>query len=57
MAILADLDSRGWSVVDLAQLAHKAQLGIVVDTIKEHCRGCAKARMLWSEYIVFVLFL
>lgn len=38
MAILAELDSRGWSVVDLAQLAHSAQLGIVVDTIKEHCR-------------------
>ena len=39
MAILAELDSRGWSVVDLAQLAHNAQLGIVVDAIKEHCTG------------------
>lgn len=38
MAILQELDSRGWSVVDLAQLAHTAHLGIVVDTIKEHCR-------------------
>lgn len=39
MAIFHELNSRGWSVVDLAQLAHTAQLGIVVDTIKEHCRG------------------
>ena len=39
MAIMSELDSRGWSVVDLAQLAHKARLGIVVDIIKEHCRG------------------
>ena len=39
MAIMSELDSRGWSVVDLAQLAHKARLGIVVDIIKDHCRG------------------
>ena len=39
MAIMSELDSRGWSVVDLAQLAHKARLGIAVDIIKEHCRG------------------
>lgn len=39
MAILADLNSHGWSVVDLAYLAHRAHLGIVVDTIREHCRS------------------
>ena len=39
MAIMSELDSRGWSVVDLAQLAHRARLGIVVDIIKDHCRG------------------
>ena len=39
MAVLADLDSHGWSIVDLAQLAHAAHLGIVVDTIREHCKS------------------
>lgn len=39
MAVLRELDSRGWSVVDLAQLAHQARLGIVVDIIKTHCKG------------------
>jgi hypothetical protein len=39
MAIMSELDSRGWSVVDLAQLAHKARLGIAVDIIKDHCRA------------------
>ena len=39
MAVMTELDSRGWSVVDLAQLAHTARLGIVVDIIKAHCRG------------------
>lgn len=45
MAIMSELDSRGWSVVDLAHLAHKARLGIVVDIIKDHCRG-KKVRIL-----------
>ena len=43
MAILKDLNCHGWSVVDLASLAHQAKLGIVVDIIRDHY----KSELLW----------
>jgi len=39
MALLHDLHSRGWTVVDLASLARRAQMAVIVDKIKQHCQG------------------
>ena len=55
MAVLTELDSRGWSVVDLAQLAHSARLGIVVDIIKAHCAGILGLRVSETDEVQCVL--
>lgn len=38
-ALLFDLNSRGWSVVDLAELARKAGVLEVVHILSDYCRG------------------
>ena len=38
-SLLSDLNSRGWSVVDLAELARKANVLEVVQILADYCKG------------------
>lgn len=38
-ALLCDLNSRGWTVVDLAELALESNAVEVVEILSDYCRG------------------
>ena len=39
LSLLSDLHSTGWTILDLANLAKKANVQIVIDVLLKYCHG------------------